>query len=82
MLDAGWRVIIEKNLLGSYTATGRHANGRMVGELQSKLVAIALPEMRGLVMESFDDAFSIDTDDFTPEQALSRLAYKVHGEII
>jgi hypothetical protein len=23
-----------------------------------------------------------DTDDFTPEQALTRLAYKVHGEIL
>lgn len=24
----------------------------------------------------------IHTDDFTPEQALTRLAYKVHGEVI
>jgi hypothetical protein len=25
---------------------------------------------------------AVETDDFTPEQALTRLAYKIHGEII
>lgn len=29
-----------------------------------------------------DDDGECTTDDFTPEQALTRLAYKVHGEIL
>jgi hypothetical protein len=82
MLDAGWTVVLVKNGLGSYTACGTHASRGMVMATQEKLVASALPEMKGLVRESFDSDFAIDTDDFTPEQALTRLAYKVHAEII
>jgi hypothetical protein len=36
----------------------------------------------GVLELDFDSPGTIDTDDFTPEQALTRLAYKVHGEII
>ena len=28
------------------------------------------------------DIICLMTDDFTPEQALTRMAYKIHGEII
>jgi len=32
--------------------------------------------------EATNEADYIETDDFTPEQALTRLAYKVQGEIL
>lgn len=55
MLDAGWRILLFKNDIGSYTAQAMGSN----------------PPRLCL------------TDDFTPEQALTRLAYKaVDGEIL
>lgn len=94
MLDAGWRVIIEKNELGSYSAEADHPSETMLERVRTKLIASSEGEresMRasGLVLEEvidsvhFSDAgLAVVTDDFTPEQALTRLAYKVHGEII
>lgn len=94
MFDSGWRVIIEKNELGSYSAEADHPSETMLARVRSKLIA-ALEDQRdsmqvnGLVLEDvvdsahFSDAgLAVVTDDFTPEQALTRLAYKVHGEII
>ena len=55
MTDAGWRVELYKNALGSYTAVAwRDAD----------------PDTR------------VETDDFAPGEALTRLAHKVLGEIV
>jgi hypothetical protein len=45
-------------------------------------VESAPDESKEWVQDSFDSNDRIDTDDFTPEQALTRMAYKVFGEII
>lgn len=94
MLDAGWSVCIEKNELGSYSAEARHLRGFVMKRVRQKLIAGMESDRKsmreqGLELEDvvdsahFNDACSaVVTDDFTPEQALTRLAYKVHGEII
>lgn len=90
MLDAGWRVMLFKNQMGSYTA---EAHGSKEKWRQSKDrcldCLINAPEQsldRETLEELNDDDFDtcgvVRTDDFTPEQAITRLAYKVHGEII
>lgn len=85
MLDAGWTVQLSKNDLGSYTAQARHDNPEVQIKAETALrEAIlhdpnAIDEMNYELAELFAE---MDTDDFTPEQALTRLAYKVHGEII
>lgn len=87
MLDNGWQVLVWKNPRGSYTAQGVHksyevwirAKTSVLEKLKTKW-----PESEAvdLVNHDFCDEGAIDTDDFTPEQALTRLAYKVHGQII
>lgn len=92
MLDAGWRVVLSKNEMGSYSTQATHANAGMVERVRDKLIADMREnknflEKTGLTAREavdemdFDGAYVV-TDDFTPEQALTRLAYKVHGEII
>lgn len=66
MLDAGWGVRLYRGGMGSYVAVGVHGNWKVMKRLE-KFV---------------DEDGEVTTDDFTPEQALTRLAYKVHGEII
>lgn len=84
MLDAKWEVFLFKNSMGSYSAVARHGNHDFVGRMKAKIVAAAPPEWRDTIREELesDRVDTIETDDFTPEQALTRLAYKVHGEII
>lgn len=82
MLDAGWSVCIWKNELGSYTAEAEHERTFIVRRVQQKLIDSAPEGSKQFVRDTFDDDSTIDTDDFTPEQALTRLAYKVHGEIL
>lgn len=81
MLDAGWEVRLFKNAMGSYSAIGRHNNEGMVNRVHERIIAQYPPNLRGVVGDNLDDN-EIDTDDFTPEQALTRLAYKCHGEIL
>jgi len=92
MLDAGWKVVIFKNGMQSYSAQATHRNTKMLQEVRKKL-ADGMRENKDilretgctaeeLVDESVFDAGYVITDDFTPEQALTSLAYKVHGEII
>ena len=94
MLDAGWTVRLWKNDMGTYEARGLHQNETVMSTVRGALVA-RLPDdpetYRDLygdqspweVVEEFDfDGSELMTDDFTPEQALTRLAYKVFGEII
>jgi hypothetical protein len=86
MLDAGWRVLIEKNSLRSYTAEAVHDNQSLVDAANEKLtaglIAAGWTQEQITEYEMLDEPGSITTDDFTPEQALTRLAYKVHGEIL
>jgi len=82
MLDAGWNVAIWKNPMGSYSAEAKHINTTIVRRAQERIIDAADEALRELVAETMGDEMTIDTDDFTPEQALTRLAYKVHGEII
>lgn len=81
MLDSGWQLLIFKNNIGSYTAMGGHENRNMIRRINAKIAALADEEIRHIVEEHQDDE-SIETDDFTPQQAATRLAYKIHGEII
>lgn len=96
MLDAGWHVRLFKNPMGSYTAIGRHLDHRIMERTRQVLIELtAANDSRaqvineiGQTVEDWVDDFHFDddwlcTDDFTPEQALTRLAYKaVGGEII
>lgn len=91
MLDAGWHIRIFKGAMGSYEVRARHANLKMhtilLGALMSRAREdhILLPDMtlQETMKEChFDEDENVMTDDFTPEQALTRMAYKVHGEII
>lgn len=67
MLDAGWDVSLWKD--GPfYGASATHQNGDFILEVSAKLE------------ESLED--SVVSRDSTPQQVLTRLAYKVHGEII
>lgn len=84
MLDNGWRVFLFKNQLGSYTAWARHANTILVERIKTKILQ-QIPE--NLRQSVADDMVgwpprTIQTEDFTPEAALTRLAYKIHGEIL
>jgi hypothetical protein len=95
MLDAGWKVFICKNPLHSYTAKGKHPEDAVMARTRERLVELErenpnLSVRLAQTAEEFVDDFHFDerngwllTDDFTPEQALTRLAYKaVGGEII
>lgn len=83
MLDAGWNVRLFKNELGAYTAIATHGKQDII-DRANRLLRGRLEE-NGFPEDSIDDVLDqseIVTDDFTPEQALTRLSYKVHGEIV
>lgn len=73
MLDNGWSVELFRNELGTYTAVGQHENEQLIARIA---------ELNQGLCEIVDEDGDVVTDDFTPEQALTRLAYKVHGEIL
>lgn len=77
MLDAGWTVTIAKGGMGSYFCTADHDNGDMMNKRRHQIADSVSPDLYDI---AFETAF--ETDDFTPEQALTRMAYKVMGEII
>ncbi len=91
MLDAGWDVRIYKGPLGSYEARARHPKPKIMANVRRLLVRGVLcnPELRKSAAEAeeyveendFHDG-ELMTDDFTPEQVLTRIAYKVHGHIL
>lgn len=82
MLDAGWQVLIYKNPMGSYEVEATHRKTDMVRAVQEKIIAGTPAETREIVRETMDGDNTLSTDDFTPEQALTRMAYKCHGEIL
>ncbi|MGB0768726.1 MAG: hypothetical protein ACPGYV_13580 [Phycisphaeraceae bacterium] len=94
MLDNGWEVNIYRGGMGGYVAAARHKNLKVWAQAKQRM----LEQMQRVLRKddpdtSAADAYTlieadmceeglIDTEDFTPEQALTRLAYKVHGETI
>lgn len=78
MLDACWTVQLNRCGLGSYAARAKHENAAVVERLAQ---TFPFTDQDGDEGPDWDDGWLI-TDDFTPEQALTRLAYKVRGEII
>ncbi len=86
MIDAGWRVTgLWKNDMGTYSATATNENKlriKVAYEKWCKLSASSTSVDDEMNWESFynHDEDEVVTDDFTPEQALVRLAYKVFGE--
>lgn len=88
MLDAGWQVCIEKNSMGSYTVEAHHSNEDLKRRVAAKLEASHnnAPNQTVGYKPDFDwsdDRDWLHTDDFTPEQALTRMAYKcVDGVIL
>lgn len=88
MIDAGWIVQLERGGMSGYIARGKHERPEVWHRARTRLInAIVdagntIDTAEDIVEIDFDQEGVIDTDDFTPEQALTRLAYKVHGEII
>ena len=86
MLDNGWQVTVFKNGLKSYSALGHHKDGRSMTDFVLGALWGRMPDGSGDLTADFRVAHTLDggiiTDDFTPEQALTRLAYKVQGEIL
>jgi hypothetical protein len=85
MLDAGWQVLIYRGPLGSYEVRANHRNPSMISRalklIQTQMESIpdALPHKDEY---HIDDDGDLMTDDFTPQQAMTRMAYKVQGEVI
>jgi hypothetical protein len=84
MLDAGWSLRVFKNQMGSYTAEGTHANELHMRTCRDRIKATIAKENPELTdnTDLMDMLADLDTDDFTPEQAMTRLAYKVFGEVL
>jgi hypothetical protein len=92
MLDAGWRVLIYKGPMGSYEVRARHPKPEIMARTRARLEAgmaknkAFLRETDMTAAEAVElkdfDGDTLMTDEFTPEQALTRMAYKVHGEIL
>lgn len=84
MLDAGWEVLLWKLSRHRYVAQGRHKEEGVWRRARERcLDSASTSKVRELMEEvDWDEVGEVHTDDFTPEQALTRLAYKVHGEVI
>lgn len=78
MLDAGWKVELWKNGLRMYSACATHEKQ----EIEERAVQKLCAQVDAELVATIDADDWLTTDDFTPEQALTRLAYKVHGEIL
>lgn len=78
MLDAGWSVEIAKNECGTYFVQADHKNE----EMKARVVQTLLDSIEEVHFHDAARHSAFETDDFTPEQALTRIAYKVMGEII
>jgi hypothetical protein len=92
MLDAGWLVRIYKGPLGSYEVRARHPKASVMRRTHARLCEAMMKNTEFLLvtkhtapqavkLHDYHDGWLM-TDDFSPQQALTRMAYKVHGEII
>lgn len=85
MLDAGWCVMLQKNDLGSYSASATHCKRTVLVRTEKRLRAFFEENAIVKIPYERDSDWSGDwliTEDFTPEQVLTRLAYKVEGRIL
>lgn len=88
MLDSGWYMYVFKNNMGTYTAFARHKDMCRIESVRAKMIADYIQagwsEVEAVDLASSDvrSGGAIVTDDFTPEQAMTRLAYKVFGETL
>ncbi len=90
MLDAWWTVTIFKGGLGSYEVRAQHETRmepvrKLLVENMRKNTSFL--DETGMTAEEAVENFDFHdgwlmTDDWTPQQALTRCAYKVHGEIL
>lgn len=78
LLDAGWRIVLYKNQLGSYTAVGVSAEsaGPIIDALE-----VVDPDPECKTIGRLHEGYCI-TDDFEPSQVLYRLTEKVFGNIV
>lgn len=93
MLDAGWQVRIYKGGMDSYEVRAFHplksrmnATRRALAKTMREKSTLDFNAL-GMTPEEASNDWNfhdgeVMTDDFTPEQALTRMAYKVFGEII
>lgn len=82
MFDAGWEIRMYKNRIGTYTIEATHQEDRIVLFAINRLKQAIVDANPNLSYDTIEMLAGLNTDDFTPEQALTRMAYKVHGEII
>jgi hypothetical protein len=84
MLKAGWHVKLFANAIGSFTALATHARESVASQAHDGVQQmIQDPSMATeYARQRLRQPKTIETDDRTPELAIIRLAYKVHGQII
>ena len=91
MLDSGWTITIFKGGLNTINVYAKHGSDKRMRRIKESLISKLSEENNGFlssmtaeeIVESFHfDEGCLVTDDFTPEQALTRMAYKVFGEVI
>ena len=94
LLDAGWTVELFRNELGTYTASGIPKDPARLHALRERRVGfqkrradgtwepLLLNEQQTELLFGEWDEDQLHTDDFSPEAALTRLAYKAFGEIV
>ena len=82
MLDAGWKVLVYKGPMGSYEVRATHEREGMVPRVMDRLREAWPDDAMPFNEEYHTDAGAVMTDDHTPEQALTRMAYKIFGEVI
>ena len=88
MLDAGWKVRLYKGPMGTYEVRAFHdkpwimqrsfdaCKGQIDGDLMQKLAAMNECSHDDVAAHLLLDDGWFMCDDFTPEQALTRMAYK------
>ena len=95
MLDAGWAVSIYRSGansrpgMGGYVVYANHVNLAVWHRAKAawrELLLGSNPDITNenleMLMEAdWDDEGVVHTEDFTPAQALTRMAYKVHGQL-
>jgi hypothetical protein len=84
MLDAGWQILLYRGVMGSYEVRATHERDNMVPRVIERLRSNWPDDAPTQYDEDFDldNDGSLMTDDFSPEQALTRMAYKIFGEVI
>lgn len=92
MLDAGWHVRIYKGGMGSYEVRAHHVKQSHMRSVKQRLIKAMASNEEFLATFSMTAAEMVEemdfhdgwlmTDDSTPGQALTRMAYKVLGEVI